>query len=185
MDVAAIFQSALPYDQFLDRYASGEQRRRWEEFQRTVTLSTEQQSLLQSFSREMRVLVMAGTWCGDCVNQCPIFERFAQHNPRIQVRFADRDDSPVLAAELTTCGAPRVPAVLFLSEDNHVCGRAGDRTLAKYRSMTRQLGGAACPTGLLPDDDLTQAVVQDWLNEFERIQWMVRTSPRLRERHGD
>jgi hypothetical protein len=28
-------------------------------------------------------------------------------------------------------------------------------------------------------------VTQDWLDIFERVQWMLRLSPRLREKHGD
>jgi len=28
-------------------------------------------------------------------------------------------------------------------------------------------------------------VVQDWLNEFERVQWILRTSGRLRKLHND
>ena len=35
------------------------------------------------------------------------------------------------------------------------------------------------------DQGLVPAVVQDWLDEFERIQWMLRTSSRLRQLHGD
>ena len=98
----------------------------------------------------------------------------------------DRDDNPDLAKELSICGAPRVPSVLFLSEDNHVCGRFGDRTLSKYRQMASDQLGAACPTGLVPQEQsLLQNVTQEWLNEFERIQLMLRTSGRLRELHGD
>jgi hypothetical protein len=33
--------------------------------------------------------------------------------------------------------------------------------------------------------ELQAAVVQDWLDEFERIHWIVRLSARLREKHGD
>jgi hypothetical protein len=29
------------------------------------------------------------------------------------------------------------------------------------------------------------AVVQDWMNEIERIQLLLRLSPRLRSKHGD
>jgi hypothetical protein len=29
------------------------------------------------------------------------------------------------------------------------------------------------------------AVVDDWLREFERVQLMLRLSPRLRQKHGD
>jgi hypothetical protein len=76
--------------------------------------------------------------------------------------------------------------VLFLSEDGQPCGRYGDRTLSKYRDMAASQLGAACPTGIVPpDQSLTERVVQDWLNEFERIQLMLRTSTRLRELYGD
>ncbi|MCA8999547.1 MAG: thioredoxin family protein [Planctomycetaceae bacterium] len=184
-DYSGRFQRAFPYAEFLERYGSPDQRSRWQGFHDSVTLTAQQQALLQSFSRDMKVLVLAGTWCGDCVNQCPIFERFAEINNRIQVRYADRDDNPDLAAELTTCGGARVPAVAFLSEDGYLCGRYGDRTLSKYRSIIRSLGGDACPTGLPVENDMTAAVVQDWLDEFERIQWMLRTSSRLRQLHGD
>jgi hypothetical protein len=78
-----------------------------------------------------------------------------------------------------------VPTVVFLSEDGHVCGRFGDRTLSKYRSMMANHAGPACPSGLAVEGSLTDAVVQDWLNEFERIHWMLRTSSRLRQLHGD
>ena len=185
MDYASYFESARPYSDFLDKYATPEQKHRWQEFHDSISLSAEQTSLLESFIREMKVLVMAGAWCGDCVNQCPIFERFAAVTPKIQLRFIDRDDPSGISEQLTTCGGARVPAVVFLSEDGKFCGRAGDRTISKYRSMVASMGGASCPTGLNVESDLTSAVVQDWLDEFERIQWMLRTSTRLRQLHGD
>ncbi len=39
----------------------------------------------------MPVLVLAGAWCGDCINQCPIHEHFAAVAPVIQLRYLDRD----------------------------------------------------------------------------------------------
>ena len=183
MDFGAKFSSGLTYDEFLSQYASSSDRARWDDFRSQLSLTDEQQQLLASFVREMKVLVMAGAWCGDCVNQCPIFDRFAEVTDKIRLRFFDRDDHPDLAAALQTCGAPRIPAVVFLAEDGAFCGRAGDRTLSKYRKLVSSLVGSACSTGIA--DDTTAAVVQDWLDEFERIQWMLRTSGRLREKHGD
>ncbi|MCA9073995.1 MAG: thioredoxin family protein [Planctomycetaceae bacterium] len=183
MDYGAKFGDGLSYEDFLAKHGSDTDHRRWDDFHAQVSLSDEQKSLLGSFVRDMQVLVMAGAWCGDCVNQCPIFDHFAQATDKIQLRFFDRDDNPDLTAALQTCGAPRVPAVVFLAEDGAFCGRAGDRTLSKYRQMASSLTGAACSTGI--GDSLTDAVVQDWLNEFERIQWMLRTSGRLRQLHGD
>jgi thiol-disulfide isomerase/thioredoxin len=185
LNYAARFDAGLPYADFLRKYANPDQLRRWNDFHASVQLTPLQTTLLQSFVREMKVLVVAGAWCGDCVNQCPIFLHFELAQPKIRVRYFDRDDNPDLTAELQTCGGARVPTVVFLSEDGHICGRFGDRTLSKYRSMMATYAGPACPSGLAVEGSLTDAVVQDWLNEFERIQWMLRTSSRLRQRHGD
>ena len=185
MDYVSKFETGLPYEAFLDRYADSTERQRWDSFHATVSLTDDQQALLKSWVRDMNVLVVAGTWCGDCVNQCPIFEHFAAATPKIRVRYFDRDDNPDLTAELQTCGGARVPVVVFLSEDGQFCGRYGDRTLAAYRNIISQVAGAYCPTGINHDASLTEQVVADWLREFERIQWMLRTSSRLRQLHGD
>ncbi len=186
MNSAAVFDQGLRYEAFLSRYGSEEQRRRWETVYSHVLLSTDQNRLLASFVREMKVLVVAGTWCGDCVNQCPIFQHFSAQNDKIRIHFFDRDENKELAQELSICGGPRVPSVLFLSEDNFSCGRAGDRTISTYRDIAAKQLGPSCPTGITaPDKTLLQNVVQDWLNEFERIQLMLRTSARLRQLHND
>ena len=186
MDFGAKFEQGLAYQDFLARYGTDEQQRRWRGVYEQVALTDAQQELLRSFKREMKVLVTAGAWCGDCVNQCPIFARFAEVNERIGLRFFERDDDRELSQELAICGAPRVPSVLFLSEDNFPCGRYGDRTLARYRQLAGGEFGPACPTGLVvPEQSLLAAVTQDWLDEFERIQLMLRTSGRLRQKHGD
>lgn len=185
MDFAETFQHGLTYQGFLDAYATDEQRRRWTAFRECVQLNSGQQALLSGFSRQMNVMVLAGAWCGDCVNQCPIFDHFATANERIVVRYFDRDDHPELAAELSVCGGQRVPAVLFLSEDYLPCGRYGDRTLTKYRQMAQELLGESCSTGLVPRDQLTDGVLQEWLDQFERAQLILCTSGRLRKLHGD
>jgi thiol-disulfide isomerase/thioredoxin len=186
MNYADKFAAGFEYNAFLQKYGSDAQRQKWQAVHRQVTLKPTQQKLLSSFIREMKVLVLAGTWCGDCVNQCPIFDHFAAACPQLEIRFFDRDDDPELGEQLMICGAVRVPAVLFLSEDNFVCGRYGDRTLAKYREMVASQLGPACPSGIGGvEQTLLNDVTQEWLNEFERIQWMLRLSQRLRSLHGD
>jgi hypothetical protein len=185
MDYAAKFDSGLTYADFLSKYGSDSHRDRWVGIRDQVTLTPAQTELLAGFVRDMKVMVFAGAWCGDCANQCPIFDRFAEVTTKIHVRFYDRDDHPDLGELMSTCGAPRVPSVLFLSEDNYICGRYGDRTLAKYRDMAEKQLGTACPTGIGEAQTLLDAVTQDWLDEFERIQLMLRFSGRLRQLHGD
>jgi thiol-disulfide isomerase/thioredoxin len=186
MDYAKVFETGLSYHDFLAKYGTSDQQRRWAGLHADVRLSEAQRQVLSSFKRQMPVIVLAGAWCGDCVNQCPIFDHFAKASSVLDIRFFDRDANPELAAEMSVCGAARVPAVLFFSEDWFRCGLYGDRTLSKYRQMTADFSGAACPTGIgSPERTLLDNVVQEWLNEFERIQLMLRTSARLRKLHGD
>ena len=187
MDFAATFENGLSYSDFLSTHGNEDQQGRWAAVHAQVNLTTAQKDVLSGFVRQMKVLVVAGAWCGDCVNQCPIFDHFvAASNGTIDLRFFDRDKHPDLADALSTCGGQRVPSALFLSEDNFVCGRYGDRTLAKYRNMAETQLGAACPTGIGgADQSLLDQVTQEWLNEFERIQLMLRLSGRLRKLHND
>jgi hypothetical protein len=179
-------QQGLAYADFIDRYANDAQKERWRQVHAQVALTASQKNLLGSFTRRMPVLVLAGAWCGDCINQCPIHEHFAAAAPVIQVRYLDRDQHPDLQRELQICGGHRVPVFVFFAEDGMEVARYGERTLSKYRQMMRDQAGPACPTGIVVSGDpLLVQVTQDWLNEFERVQWLLRLSPRLRQKHND
>jgi len=133
----------------------------------------------------MPVLVLAGAWCGDCVNQCPIFAHFQGAAPSLDVRFLDRDALPDIAAHLKVCGGQRVPVAAFFSEDFAPILFYGDRTLSAYRAAAAQ-ADTSCPTGaVVPPADALAAVVSDWLDQFERVHHILRLSARLRQKHGD
>ncbi len=169
-----------------DKFGTPEHRRRWSDLHAAIQLTEKQQSLVKSFTRRMHIACLAGAWCGDCVYQCPILDHVQKANGLIEVRFFDRDADAAIAAELKVCGGSRVPVVAFLSEDLQEVSRYGDRTLARYRQMMQQMFGPSCSSGLvLPSGADLAAVVQDWLDEFERVAWLLRTSPRLRQVHGD
>src|SRR6202140_2376672 len=88
--------------------------------------------------------------------------------------------------ELRINGGSRVPVVMFLSEDNEWCATAGDRTIHRYRAIARAKLGPLCPTGIVaPDKDEVDATLGDWLNEVERVQLMLRLTPRLRQKYQD
>lgn len=186
MNLFSKFAAALPLSQFLEKYGSSTDKSRWQNALAATQLTEPQKELLGKFKRETNVLVLAGAWCGDCVSQCPIFDRIAEAAPAVKVRYIDRDEHADAQQELQINGGNRVPVAVFFSEDGHEVSRYGERTLAKYRSLAAQLGGETCATGLVKGTDpLQQQVVQDWLNEFERVQWILRLSPRLRKKHGD
>ena len=186
MNLFEKYQQGLSYADFLARHANDGQKQRWRQMFEQLPLTDAQRTLLGSFKRQMHVLCLAGAWCGDCVNQCPIFDHFAAAAPVIRLRFVDRDAVPEAQRALRINGGDRVPVLVFFSEDGHEAARYGERTLSKYRQMMRDQTGASCPTGLaVPGDTLAAQVTQDWLNEFERVQWLLQLSPRLRQKHGD
>jgi hypothetical protein len=186
MNLYDAFEQGLSYADFLQRHGNDMHRQRWQQVHAQVSLTPAQRQILASFTRRMPVLCLAGAWCGDCVNQCPIYDHFAAATPTIQLRFLDRDVLPDVKQALRINGGDRVPVVVFFSEDRFEVARFGERTLSKYRQLMRDQAGPSCPTGItIGTDPLLVQVTQDWLNEFERVQWLLRLSPRLRQLHAD
>lgn len=180
------FEKARPYAQYVAT-GSPDQQSNFRRVYDAVSLTPAQKSLVAGFGRAMPVLVTSGTWCGDCVNQCPIFARIAEANPgRIDLRFVDRDEHKALADQVKICGGHRVPTVIWMAEDFEFVHLLGDRTLSRYRAIAATQLGPACPLpGAAVDPSDAAAVVQDWVNEFERVHLILRTSGRLRQKHGD
>jgi thiol-disulfide isomerase/thioredoxin len=170
----------------LTRHGTPDQRSRWDAFHGRVSLTPVQTKVLSNFVRRMPVLVLAGAWCGDCVNQCPIFAHFATAAPSIDLRFLDRDARPDIAAHLKVCGGQRVPVAAFFSEDFSPVLFYGDKTLAAYRAAASAQLGDSCASGAAPPPaDQIAAVTSDWLDQFERVHLILRLSARLRQVHGD
>jgi thiol-disulfide isomerase/thioredoxin len=184
--LAERFATALPYDRYLQT-GNEEQQRRWRQVYEAAHLTDDQRALLGGFVRQMKILIFSGVWCGDCIQQCPLIQRIAEANPaRIDLRFVERPKETELPPELRINAGSRVPVVLFLSEDNEWCATAGDRTIHRYRALAHARLGPMCPTGIVaPDKDELDATLADWLNEVERVQLMLRLTPRLRQKYQD
>ena len=124
-NVSERFESALPYDRYLQT-GTEEQQRRWTQVYDLAHLTVAQQRLVGGFERDMKILVYSGIWCGDCVQQGPLIHRIAQGNTaKIDLRFIERPMSDELPEGLRINGGSRVPIVLFFSEDWDWCATAG------------------------------------------------------------
>lgn len=181
----AYFAKALNYQDYL---ATGEQshRQRWAEHYQAIQVNTFQQELITGFVRKLNILFMSGIWCGDCVRQGPLLERIAEANKLIDLRFIDNKEHPELAEELRLNGASKVPVAVFLSEDFFELARFGDRHLNIYRRKLGEELGPACASGLIvPEKDVLNRDLQDWLDIIERVQGMLRLAPMLRRRYND
>ncbi len=179
------FSTGLSYERYV---ATGkpEQQDSWHGSRTRVTLSDSQKALLRSFVREVNVLVISGTWCGDCVHQVPMIDAIAKESSVLRVAYCDRDKHLELSNRVKICGGNRVPTVLFMNEDFDFLSLYGDKSLARLRATAAKSLGAACAVpGALMGADEAAATLQDWVDQFERAHLIARLSTKLRERHGD
>lgn len=178
--------AGLSYADYLDT-GKPEQKENWIKIYDQVALTDAQRSLVSGFTRKMHVIGLSGIWCGDCVQQGPLIERIAEANASmIDLRWVDRDEHGDLQEQVRINAGNRVPVLVFCAEDYEFVSWLGDRTLTRYRAMARKQLAGACPLpgAPVPDDELA-GTLQDWLDEFERVQLILRLSGRLREKHGD
>jgi len=178
-------RAGLGFDDYVAT-AKPDKQQAWRDVYDQIELTEPQLTLIKSFTRPMRIVVSSGVWCGDCVQQCPLIARIAEASDLIDLKFVDRDEHADLSQRIMICGGLRVPTAVFMAEDYEFIGLLGDRTLTRYRAMAAQQLGANCPLpgAPIPTDEL-RATMQDWLNEIERLQLLLRLSPRLRQKHGD
>ena len=179
------FASACSYDEFLAD-APAPHQERWKQYERLVSLSGSDRNLVESMTRTMNILVLAGVWCGDCARQGPMLRAIVACAPRMNLRFADNRSSTALQEELRINGAEKVPVVVVLSEDFFEIARFGDRHLSVYRRKVAQELGAACDPGLLPPSGEALATeMREWVEFFERAFYLLRLAPLLRKRYQD
>lgn len=158
----------------------------WQTIYDQITLSQDQRTLIEGFVRNVKILVVSGIWCGDCVQQGPLLQRIAEANDCIDMKWVDRDEHADLSEQIMVNAGLRVPMAIFMAEDYEPVSIIGDRTLTRYRAIAAKQLGPSCPLpgAPVPTEEL-QATLQEWLDEFERVHLLLRLSGRLREVHGD
>ncbi|MCE9589168.1 MAG: thioredoxin family protein [Planctomycetes bacterium] len=180
------FEKGLSYK---DLVASGEpegHHAQWQERYGRLALTPDQQKLVGGFTRDINVLCVTGTWCGDCALQGSAIARIAEGNPRIHLRFVPKsDDHADLLVPARINAGFRVPVTWFLAEDFEFVSVFGDRTLSRYRSMARKALGPDANVHATPPEDPVRAVLDEMLLEFERVHLLLRLSGRFREKHKD
>ena len=186
------FEEAVSYDAFVELAAANQQDGPWRQRLDQLTLTPEQHATVAGFTRQMKVLCLTGTWCGDCALQGSAMRVIQQANPGcIDLRFLLRDQPHaelVVAARIND--GFRVPCTFWLSEDGEPVHGWGDRSLSRYRSMAAKALPPEEATALGLDDrpgqdDPLAAVLAECVDLFERVHLLLRLSGRLRQAHGD
>ncbi len=181
------FDQALLFEPFVALGESAGHRHKWTQRYEQLKLTPEQETLIKGFTREINILCLTGTWCGDCALQGSAMQTIADANPDcIHLRFILRSEEHadlIIPAQINA--GFRVPVTWFLAEDFEPVSRIGDRTLSRYRSVARKALGEQCNVHATPPEDPVTEVMNEVLEEFERVHLLLRLSGRLREKHGD
>jgi len=182
------FGQGVSYADFVDSGRQEGHHPPWEQRYSQLELNETQAAMVGGFTREMNVLSLTGTWCGDCALQGSAMARIAQANPgRINIRFLPRQEEHTdLIIRAPINAGFRVPVTWFLAEDFEPVVVFGDRTLSRYRAIARkQLGQELSNVRAPAPADPVQEVLREVLDIFERVQLLLVLSARLREKHGD
>lgn len=180
------FDRALSYSEYVAD-GSPEQQANWAANYGKVALTASHVALLSAFTRYQPVLVISGTWCGDCAQQVPIMQHIAEASQgKINLRIIDRDDGIELSNQVKINGGNRVPTVIFMNEEFDLLGLYGDNALARMRAKAARQLGASCelPSARTSPDELA-LTIQEWMDQFERTQLIARLSTKLRAKHQD
>jgi len=182
------FEQGLNYADFVALGDGEGHRMPWDQRYAQLALDDAQAALVGGFTRKMHVLCLTGTWCGDCALQGSAMQRIAEANPdAIDLRFLLRSEEHAeLVVKSQINAGFRVPVTWYLAEDFEPVSGFGDRTLSRYREMARKVIGPEVQATLPPPPaDPVREVLREVLDEFERVQLLLRLSGRLREKHGD
>lgn len=180
------FAQGLIYDAFVALGEPEGHRPQWDQRYGQCELDERQAALIGSFVRPMKVLCLTGTWCGDCALQGAAMQRIAEANACIDLRFILRSEEHAeLVVKNPVNGGFRVPITWWLAEDGELVHRFGDRTLSRYRSMARKALGDRSNVFAPTPADPVRTVLNEVIEQFERVHLLLRLSGRLRQLHGD
>jgi len=95
---------------------------------KTFKISEEVRQKLKSLDKELVLLVLTESWCGDAAASLPIMNKIAEASPNITLKIVLRDESLDLMDTFLTNGARSIPKVIVFDKvNNEIVGEWGPR----------------------------------------------------------
>lgn len=157
--VAIEASSGIDASRALVEYTKLNQKRmaRWD---KTITISDEIKSRIQSFDKKVIWLVLTETWCGDAAHVIPIINKMAELNANITLKLVFRDEHPELMDRFLTNGGKSIPKLIMIDVDtNDVVNTFGPRP-SEATAMVEEFKSTY---GSLTDE--FKARLQAWYNK--------------------
>ncbi|HHY44883.1 MAG TPA: thioredoxin family protein [Firmicutes bacterium] len=95
------------------------------------------------------VLALSESWCGDCVENVPVFAKVAQEYPFLELLIVPRDTNMDIMDRYLTNGKPTIPVFVFFDESGEEFGRFVERPPGAHKFMEEARSRLA---GLPPEE---------------------------------
>ncbi|MCA0152152.1 thioredoxin family protein [Winogradskyella vincentii] len=102
--------------------------RRMKRWDKTVKLSEETKTAIESYNKKVTWLVITESWCGDAAHIMPVIHKVAELNDNIDYRIVLRDGNDALMNEFLTNGGRAIPKLIMIDKSsNEVVNTFGPR----------------------------------------------------------
>ncbi len=103
--------------------------KRMKRLDKQTKLSETTKEKTQRIQKDFTWLVLTESWCGDAAQTLPILNKFAETNPKIELKVVLRDDNADLMNGFLTNGSKSIPKLIVLEKDtNKVVSSWGPRS---------------------------------------------------------
>ncbi len=125
LDFAAVWDEAIPYDEFVEGVAQNESL--WKGVYRTARIPDWAYELACQRGPGVRLLAIVEDWCGDASNTVPVLARLGDEADCLELKVVLRDDHPEVMDQFLTSGSRSIPIVIALDQEFRPLGHWGPR----------------------------------------------------------
>lgn len=101
--------------------------KRMDRLDKTIQLSDETISKLNSIETPQKWVLITEGWCGDAAQNVPIIAKMASVNPKTSLQIVLRDENLPLMDQFLTNGGRAIPKLIILNDNNEVINTWGPR----------------------------------------------------------
>ncbi len=111
--------------------------KRMKRLDKQTKLSENAKLKIEKVQKDFTWLVLTEGWCGDAAHTLPVINKFAESNPKIELKVVLRDENEDLMNEFLTNGSKSIPKLVVLEKKtNKVIGSWGPRSKTAAKLVT-------------------------------------------------
>ena len=91
--------------------------KRMKRLDKQTSLSEETTTKTQTIQKDFTWLVLTESWCGDAAQTLPVINKFAEINPKIDLKVVSRDENEDLMNQFLTNGSKSIPKLIVIEKE--------------------------------------------------------------------